>query len=195
MDRMRGPDDVLDEETWSGGEYELAVLLGRRADDVLETAAAALWRLAGITGGTPPTRESLAASRPSRGVAVPVPGRPLACAVESLRFAEPEDEDWLYLDLPLGALAAWDPAVGGFPLGPESGAGSRAWREPLEEWLVGVARALFAEVPYVRAITGWEASALEAGAEREAEHHSVLRNDGGTLVVTPLQRWDFDGSG
>jgi hypothetical protein len=187
---MASADDLLGGDTWLGGEYELAVLLGPRDDDRLEAAATALWRLAGFTRGTPPTRASLAASEPARGVVEPLPGRPLAAQVSAMRIEEPDAEDWLFLDLPLGALSHWDPAVGAFPFGPEGGEPSRTWREPVEDWLVGIGRTLFAEVPYVRAITGWEASALD---DEESGHHAVLRNADGRLDVTPVTRWSFGG--
>ncbi|MBJ7356492.1 hypothetical protein [Nocardioides sp.] len=191
---MPAADDLEDPETWLGGFYGLAVLLGPRDDDVLTEAGTALWRLAGFDRGAPPGRATLTGSLVSRGVVEPLPGRPVAAMVSVLRVvesAEP-DEDWLFLDIPLGALEAWDPAVGAFPFGPEASWPSRAWREPLEGWLVAVARALFAEVPYLRASTGWEASGLVRSDDLTGGgHHALLLNDGGRLQVSPVSRWDF----
>jgi hypothetical protein len=167
---------MREDDTWLGGCYELAVLLGPPDDDRLAAARAALWRLGGFAG-TPP-----------RGTVEPLPGRPVAAQVSGLRL---DDEDWAFLELPLGALSRWDPAVGAFPFGAEAGARSRAWREPLEAWLVDVGRRLHDEVPYVRAVTGWEASAVEPGGGDG--HHAVLEPVDDRLEVTPVSRWDFGG--
>jgi hypothetical protein len=170
---MPDPDD-----TWTGGYYELAVLLGPRDDARLAAARAALWRLAGFAG-TPP-----------RGLVEPVPRRPVAALLGEVR-EEVNPIDWVFVNLPMGALSRWHPAVGAFPFGPEGGEPSRSWREPLEAWLLDVGRALFAEVPFVRAITGFEASALGPEGGGESGHHGLLIADGGALTVIPVSRWDF----
>ena len=46
--------------------------------------------------------------------------------------------------------------------------------------------------PFVRAVTGFEASSLEPGDDASA-HHGVLVARGGLLVVEPVSRWDFGG--
>lgn len=195
---MPAADDLGDPGTWLGGFYGLAVLIGPRDDDALTEAGTALWRLAGFGRGTPPTRTTLTRSLTSRGVVEPLPGRALAAAVSVLRVVESADpdEDWLFLDLPLGALERWDPAVGAFPFGPEASLPSRVWREPLEQWLVEVGESLFAEVPYERAHTGFEASALVLPDDPTGGgHHALLLNADGRLLVSPVARWDFGGPG
>jgi len=46
--------------------------------------------------------------------------------------------------------------TGGFPFDDNSGAGSLSWRAGLDQWLAGVAAAVYAEVPFERAVIGFE---------------------------------------
>jgi hypothetical protein len=190
---MPEPDDLQSERTWHGGAYSLAVLLGPRDDRRMVAAAAALWHVAGLSGDGPPS-EGPDIGAWAKGLVEPIAGRPLAAALSTVRTDDSvaDDEDWLFLDLPMGALSYWDPSVGAFPFGPEGGGPSRAWREPIETWLLSVGLALFEQVKFVVAITGWEASATFDEADPTGGGHcGVLLNQSGRLVVTPVERWDF----
>jgi hypothetical protein len=47
---VKPADDLTDEENWTGGFYELSLVLGGADDDKLDRAVRALWRAAGVTG-------------------------------------------------------------------------------------------------------------------------------------------------
>jgi hypothetical protein len=190
---MRGPVDIEREGTWRGGAYSLAVLFGPRDDQRMPIAAAVLWRVAGFRGDGPPA-DGPDIGEWVRGVVEPVAGRPIAAAISAVRTDDSvqTDEDWLFLDLPMGALSSWYSSVGAFPFGPEGGETSRQWREPIESWLLSVGSALFEEVMFKVAITGWESSATFDDRDPAGGGHcGVLLNEDGQLVSTPVMRWDF----
>ncbi|AGL14776.1 hypothetical protein [Actinoplanes sp. N902-109] len=62
----------------------------------------------------------------------------------------------LELYLPLGALGRTDRRIRGYPFDERSGAESLTWRAGLDQWLVQVATAVYAEVPFERAVIGFE---------------------------------------
>lgn len=101
--------------------------------------------------------------------------------------------NWLDFYLPLGALTESDSRVGGFPFGPDRGATSRSWREPLEEWLASIGTALYATVPFPYAVVGFEASglSLDEVLGKPDTYYTVLDGTRGNLVVTSVSRWDF----
>jgi hypothetical protein len=67
-----------------------------------------------------------------------------------------EGIDNLELYLPLGALARVDRRIAGYPFDERSGVESLAWRAPLDRWLADVAVAVYADVPFQRALIGFE---------------------------------------
>ena len=67
-----------------------------------------------------------------------------------------EDLDTLELYLPLGALARVDRRIGGYPFDEHSGVASLTWRAGLDRWLADVATAVHADVPFQRALIGFE---------------------------------------
>jgi hypothetical protein len=55
-----------------------------------------------------------------------------------------------------GALARVDRRIGGYPFDQRSGVESLTWRAPLDRWLADVAVAVHADVPFQRALIGFE---------------------------------------
>jgi hypothetical protein len=80
-------------------------------------------------------------------------GDRVVCGEFSGRY-EGVDEVELYL--PLGTLVRVDRRIGGFPFDERSGAASLSWRAPLDRWLADVAAAVYADVPFHRALIGFE---------------------------------------
>jgi len=76
----------------------------------------------------------------------------------AVRGEETEDTDWLDFYLPLGALGAADPRVGGYPFGDEGGDDSSAWRAPIDAWFAELGGQVFAAVPFQLALIGFEMS-------------------------------------
>jgi hypothetical protein len=91
-----------------------------------------------------------------RGLVTLPSGIEMVCGAVAIR--EDDGPDWLHFYLPLGALGRVDRRVGGFPVGPDGGPGSLAWRRPLDDGLMGVGRQVFAQVDYQLAVIGFEAS-------------------------------------
>ena len=105
------------------------------------------------------------------GVATLPDGEQVACGT----FIVPEDDgpDWIGLYLPVDALASvYD--VGDFPF--VDGQLSRAWREPLDDWLRQIAAAVFVAVPFSLALIGYEVSGMAYADE--------IRSTG-----VPYERW------
>ncbi|WP_202627975.1 hypothetical protein [Cellulomonas sp. APG4] len=105
------------------------------------------------------------------GTVAPIAGTGEAlCSVTAMREVPRDPDgvpgvDWLDLGLPLGSLGRLDRRVGAFPLVP---GGDESWRAPVDAWLQGVARAVFAACPYEHAVLGFEVTGVEvADAERE----------------------------
>lgn len=67
-----------------------------------------------------------------------------------------EDVDILELYLPLGALTRVDRRIGGYPFDERSGVESLTWRAVLDRWLADVATAVHDDVPFQRALIGFE---------------------------------------
>jgi hypothetical protein len=88
--------------------------------------------------------------------------------------------DWLDLSLPLGALARVDHRVGGYPFGDEDT--SPAWRQPLDDYLVGVVRTVAEAVSFRYAVVGFEVSGDRAwetfGGQPPAERWSTYLSPG-----------------
>ena len=149
---------------WAGGFYELAVELGPRSDERLQAALEAIWRREGLDGCyedcdvEPSDQPQIAPTLETRlfGVATMPKGQQVACGTIIVR--EDEGPDWICFYLPLGALnTAYD--VGGYPFG--GGSSSRPWREPLDDWLVRIAAAVFVAAPFPLALIGHEVSGTD----------------------------------
>lgn len=165
---MSSASDILDRDSWAGGYYELSVELGERHDARLQVALDTLWEAAAIEGPyavewsprprswpIPRTVTSLDAGLLLRGrVALP-DGRPCVCCVVAIR-EQASGVDWLDFCLPTVALGALDTRLGGFPFGDDGGPASLVWRWPLDDWLAGLGRAIYAAVPFRLALVGFE---------------------------------------
>jgi hypothetical protein len=86
-----------------------------------------------------------------------------------------EHVDTLELYLPLGALARAERGIGGYPFDEHSGAASLTWRAGLDRWLADIAAAVFADVPFQRAVIGFEVD----------EAHDITADKRYAAVLTP----------
>jgi hypothetical protein len=165
-------DDMSDAENWTGGFYELSLDLGATDDVRLDRAVRSLWRAAGVrecragSGSVhvEPTAGALAEYGHLRGTLSLPTGDRVVCGVFSSRY---DGADNLELYLPLGALVRVDRRMGGYPFDERSGADSLTWRAPLDRWLADVAVIVHAEVPFQRALIGFE-------VDEEADVAAVL---------------------
>lgn len=158
-------DDMDDDENWTGGFYELCLVLGAADDDNLDRAVRSVWRAAGVQGcrvsgvdvaGLADVELGAAALHAYghlRGVLMLPSGVRVVCGGFVHRY---EDVDILELYLPLGALARVERGIGGYPFDDNSGVASLLWRAGLDQWLAGVAAAVYAEAPFERAVIGFE---------------------------------------
>lgn len=113
------PADLNDAENWHGGFYELAIELGPREDERLESTLRSVWDLIGVedchvrTQLDPPQHEpaevSLAALEANHlhGVVRLPSGRRVVCGAIAVR--EDDGPDWLDFVLPLGSLSRAEP--------------------------------------------------------------------------------------
>jgi hypothetical protein len=163
-------------DNWTGGFYELGIELGASEDARLQRALDALWAAAGIEGCSPsraaepgdqPELPRTLASLELTGhllgrIAVPGLGR-MVCGAVVIR--DLDGTHWLGLYLPLGALSLLELRVGAFPFGPDGDERSLAWRRPLDDWLAGIAAAVFRAVPFTMATVGFECLAEPSAAD------------------------------
>lgn len=175
-----------DRENWNGGFYELSLELGDRDDDRLQLALTALWGAAAVTGcygsrdrepadqiEIPVTVASFEEFGHLRGIVRLPLGGSVVCGCFSTR--SDDGEDWLTFYLPLGALAALDNRIGGFPFGPGSEPQALVWRASLDTWLAGVADQVFRQVDFRLGLIGFE-----------VDYTNAAELDG----VVPEQRWN-----
>ncbi|MEU4531230.1 hypothetical protein AB0F49_23695 [Micromonospora ureilytica] len=158
---MAATDDLRDPENWTGGFYELILILGAADDARLDRAVAALWRAADVgecrvgadlvevTAGA----DAFAVDGHLRGALTLPSGGRVVCGSYTTRC---EGIDSLELYLPLGALARVDKRIGGFPFDHRSGVESLTWRAPLDRWLADIAVTVYVDVPFTRAVIGFE---------------------------------------
>lgn len=181
-----GATDPSEVENWSGGFYGLSIKLGPSDDRRLEAALRALWEAAGLRrafrrgpGGIGAEAVDVSAESVlsgALGTVAPIAGTGEAlCSVTAMREVPRDPDgapgaDWLDLGLPLGSLGRLDRRVGAFPLDPD---GDDAWQEPVDAWLEGVARAVFAACPYEHAVLGFEVTGVEV-ADAEDEQALLL---------------------
>jgi hypothetical protein len=164
-DAVKIADDVADEENWTGGFYELCLVLGPSDDGAVDRAVRSLWRVAGVSGCHARRADGTGFAAVEPGVAalhdyghllgtVALPSRArVVCGGFLFRY---EDTDTLEFYLPLGALARVDRRIGGYPFDEHSGAASLTWRGGLDRWLADVATAVHVDVPFQRALIGFE---------------------------------------
>ncbi|MEG3633539.1 hypothetical protein [Micromonospora palythoicola] len=158
-------DDMDDEQNWTGGFYELCLVLGASDDDNVDRALRSLWRAAGVRGCHVRQAEGAGLVVVELGVAalqthghllgtLTLPsGARVVCGGFLSRY---EGLDTLELYLPLGALSRLDGRIGGYPFDDVSGVESLTWRSALDRWLADIAIAVYDEVPFQRALIGFE---------------------------------------
>jgi len=158
-------DDLDDAENWTGGFYELCLVLGAADDGNLDQALRSLWRAAGVQ--TCRVRQADRAGFADVDLSAAVlhqhghvhgtltlpSGARTVCGGFVSRY---KDIDVLELYLPLGALARIDRRIGGYPFDEHSGVESLTWRSGLDQWLAHVAATVYADVPFQRALIGFE---------------------------------------
>ncbi|MFG1869296.1 hypothetical protein [Micromonospora arborensis] len=158
---MAAADDMSDDENWAGGFYEVLLVLGATDDARLDRAVRSLWRVAGVREcrvgpelvDVEPGVAAFEVGGHLYGTLTLPSGDRVVCGGFSFRY---EGIDSLELYLPLGALARLDKRIGGYPFDDRSGVESLTWRAPLDRWLADVAVAVHAEVPFHRAVIGFE---------------------------------------
>lgn len=160
-----------DDENWTGGFYELCLVLGVADDDHLDRAVRSVWRAAGIQGCRARAggatgfvdvelgAAALHAHGHLHGMLVLPSGARVVCGGFVHRYGNVDTPE---IYLPLGALARADRRIGGYPFDERSGAASLTWRAGLDQWLAGIAAAVFAEVPFQRALIGFEVDEARA---------------------------------
>jgi len=158
-------DDMNDDENWSGGFYELCLVLGAADDDNAGRALSSLWRAAGVHGCHVPRADGAGYAAVELGVAalhehghlrgtLTLPsGARVVCGGFLARY---EGVDTLEFYLPLGALARADRRIGAYPFTESSGVESLTWRSTLDRWMADVAIAVYTDVPFQRALIGFE---------------------------------------
>ncbi|MFI5931760.1 hypothetical protein [Actinoplanes sp. NPDC051494] len=157
-------------DNWHGGCYELAVEVGRTSDERLGRCLEAVWRAAGVHGcygrddlepedqqRVSLTLESLRRYGHLRGLVDLPNGVRMVCGAVAVR--EDDGPDWLCFYLPIGALGrAEQRMVGSYPYEREGDPPSIGWRAPIDAWLAGVAREVYATVGFRLALIGPEVS-------------------------------------
>lgn len=152
-------------DAWTGGSYELTLLLGPRDDHRLRSALQAVWSFGELEGcwergdlepeaqiRVPAAVEVTggeAGNALLRGRARLPPGVVVACCTYALRLAV--GGDWISFGLPMGSLGRAYP-VGAFPW--EDGT-SLDWREGLDDWLRALAAHVYARQPFQLALVGF----------------------------------------
>jgi hypothetical protein len=158
-------DDLDDGDNWTGGFYELCLVLGEADDRNLDRAVQSLWRAADVHGcrvrrasgsgfaDVEPTVNALHEHGHLRGTLALPSGARTVCGGFVHRYG---GTDTLEFYLPLGALARVDHRIGGYPFDERSGVESLTWRGALDRWLADVAAAVYADVPFQHALIGFE---------------------------------------
>jgi hypothetical protein len=153
------------EGAWYGGFYEVALEIGPRSDQRLQSALIALWQHADLDGcfidrgrepmDQPRTSEfSLETGSHMLGVACLPNGSRVACG--SCLIREDDGPDWLDFYLPMGSLGTAYP-VGGFPFGSEVD-WPGPWRYEVEDWLARIGLWVGQSASYRLGIIGFEVS-------------------------------------
>ena len=172
---MATADDMSDDENWRGGFYELSLILGDADDARLDRAVRSVWTAAGVApcragadrADVEPGGAALTEHGHLRGTLTLPSGDRVVCGALGYRY---DNVDTLEFYLPLGALARVDRRIGGYPFDERSGVESLVWRAPLDRWLADVAVAVHADVPFRRALIGFE---IDENADIAADRRHV----------------------
>ncbi|HEX7189878.1 MAG TPA: hypothetical protein VF423_16840 [Actinomycetes bacterium] len=199
--------DLDDQMNWAGGHYELTLEFSRRDGPQLQRALDSIWHHAGIAGclatpsshptehrPAPRTVEALDTAGHLHGV-VTLPGEHQVVASVAVHLRGGVDE--LHFGLPMGSLGRVYLDAGGFPFGADGDASSAVWRQPLEDWMAGIGRAVFATLPFELGLVGFEVSGETDAAEvrgtspPQGRDFGYLLPVGGELVHLPTTEWDM----
>lgn len=164
-----GPADLTDPANWHGGFYELAIELADDSDEHLQRILTALWRTADIEGcyrrrpgsrdqfeDAPCTVAALSLHGHLHATVLLPTGQRVVCGAVAIRGAG--GTDWLDFYLPMEALSRTDRRVGAFPFVTDGDSSALAWRRPIDDWLAGIATAVFRTDPFQLALIGHEVS-------------------------------------
>jgi len=176
-------------EAWLGGFYEMAINLEQRSDEHSRAAMAALlsypkldaWYL--DRDKEPQDQSRVDASGPVEthrfGVLTLPNGNklPCGCYIFHLEY----EPDWLEVFIPLGSIDKFYPTEG-FPFN-SSVSGYSKWMQEVDLALVGVARHIYAHVPFPSGLIGFELDVDDmeyvywnsvAGLPPEDQHNGYL---------------------
>ncbi len=185
---------MSEDETWFGGFYESAIVLGKTdsaiADKRLREALTALWSHPDLRIDQPLDLGDLDnLGRIEGELDHPVLG---SCVFGTLVVRErdtPNGDDWLYAVVPMGGLEERFPEIGGWPAGdhPES----QRWREPLERSLAKLALHVARTAPIAFAMIGYEISGVVSDFKPDQPRRIgfVVRGEGGEFEYWPTTDW------
>jgi hypothetical protein len=166
-------EDFLEEEAWTGGYYELGLVLGRvddaDADERLGAALHASWSHPSVVGPfktrwlAPAEQTVVDLTLAQLDLTATLYGwltLPFGRVVLATHVVREEGEgpnfDWLDVCIPVGALALCHPAVGGYPFEPEP-VGSE-WRTLVDPVLISIAERVAGASVFRRGLIGFEVS-------------------------------------
>lgn len=192
--------DPLEDETWLGGFYEAAVILGSSrdpgADEKVAEALRAAWLEPSMQACAIGDRKSWDWSRVRAPLTLSVESHTYGALhvpevgplpVTTLIVREEQGDDWLYIGVPLGGIEASD----GYPFGdPEELLASRTWRTPLEQALASIVLSVGRHVIFKRAAIGFEiAGAINAAPDDERRYVGLIERQGDRYVYLPTTDW------
>jgi hypothetical protein len=159
-------------EAWYGGFYELALEIGSRSDDRLQSALTALWKHPDLDGcyldrscepsEQPRTSEfGLASGTHLLGLASLPNGSRVACG--SCLIREDDGPDWLDFYLPSGSLGTAYP-IGPYPFGAEPD-WHGPWQYEVEDWLADIGLWIARSALFDLGLIGFEVSGQLYAAE------------------------------
>ena len=197
------PVDLLANETWYGGHYEAAIVLGGHADTLsdlrLSSAIARIWANDKLTLFGDRSKDDLAGQSVEDlnflmgWMKVAALGVVPVKTIVVRELSQRNGNDWLYVSVPLGGLSEVVPKVGGWPFGDTEK--SEDWRGPLEKALADLTMDLCVKVPIRVAGIGFEISgnlderALNGMIPKERSIGYVA-HDGGKFTYFPTTRWN-----
>ncbi len=194
-DSKAHPSTFRSPEAWSGGHYELAILLGEHDDDRASSAAMRLWSHPLIDGPYASKRELSETQhrvdpvqvleRGLYGTADLTPGIRVPCGSVLTRFDD--GSDWIQLYLPMGSISAWF-RTDGFPF--DSDDQRQRWEDDLDSWLIEVAKHVFAGTRFELALVGFEVDIVRFSKAKMREF--VLpehRQEGILLPLNEQLQW------
>lgn len=181
-------------DAWSGGDFDLLLLLGNVSEATTRDLLDRLWSHRTLQGcwldrDVEPEDQSRVAAGDSKhelvaflhgGATLP---NGTQCNCRSV-VGNDDDGTWLNLGIPLGGLAQ-SYSVGAYPFDDGS---DLAWVVFVSEWLVDIARSVFARCPFEWGLVGFEVTD-ELGVRKSdipgERWIGYLRNESGRLAWYP----------